>query len=184
MTRITAQPALRSRDEFEACVDRIAALQTELRQLGAAKTAAVEAVLAVHEPTIEAYKEDLAACLQHAEIYAHKHRQELLSGSRKSAITQLAKWGFRKGGVSLHTRPKVNGHPLSDDGLIAYMQDHGLRAYLKASISIDRKKVLDTLNGKMRAASDVCAQLLSLFTLRAAEDRFFVEPRPDLMEES
>lgn len=105
-TRIKA-PSLSSRTEFDHAVDEIARLTVELRKQEARRDARLQTIRDEYEPACVALGQQIKGLTLAAEKFADERRDELFSGKTKSAETNLALFGFRKGNPTLKLLSKA-----------------------------------------------------------------------------
>jgi phage host-nuclease inhibitor protein Gam len=167
MTRIKAQTKapIFTLEDFQECVDTIAAQAREIQTLAAARDQSVHDIQREANTKIKAIQAAQKALLSQAETYATAHRDKLL-GKKKSADTRTAIFGFRSS-----TRLGSNH---SEGKLVALLRAKSLSNYLKLKTTLDKPAIRKALNKGHKA-------LAALFYL-TSEDTFFIEPKADRAE--
>jgi phage host-nuclease inhibitor protein Gam len=168
MTRI--KPATFTlREEFERAIDEIAKLETAKRALAAARDAAVQAVQEEHGPDIQNAADQIEGLTLLCEKYALTHRDELLSGDRKSAETPLAVFGFRLGNVTLKL---LNRKWTWEQVVEALKSAPTLRRYVRVKEEVDKDGI--------KANPDLDDARLAGLGLRLEQtETFFIEPKAE-----
>ncbi|MBN2685085.1 MAG: host-nuclease inhibitor Gam family protein [Pontiellaceae bacterium] len=101
MTKRVKSTGLKTRNEFEAALDDVAAMTVEQRKLEAERDERIQAVQEQFNDDILDIALKVKAKLALAEKYAKAHRNEVLNEKKKSGETPLALFGFRTGNPSL-----------------------------------------------------------------------------------
>lgn len=161
-TRIKA-PAISSRAAFITTIDELARIETEIRQLTAARDGRLQAVRDEHEPAIEALTSQRDSLALSAEKFAQINRDELLPAKAKSAETPLATFGFRLGQPTL----KLLNRSWSWDSVLLALRDNGLARLIRKKEEPDKEGIKQLSETQLAAVGCRIDQT----------ETFFVEPK-------
>lgn len=180
-TRIKA-PVLATRAEFEAHVDQIARLTTELRALEVARDHAVEQILEETAAPISDLQEQIKAKVALCEKYAEANRAELLPGKAKSAETPLARFGFRLGNRTV----ALLNRKITWTEILGVLKARNYRSLIRITEEVNKEAVLAGTDehGTLRAVRDVeghkvptSTALVSLGLKINQVESFYIEPK-------
>lgn len=158
---------LTNRIDFECTVDRCTFIQTELRQIAAARAAREVIAKSYCVEEEAALKAELKAKAVLCEKFAEEHRPELLPNEKrsKSAETPLSRYGFRTGTPALKPLRK-----LSWEKIVENIQKLKLTQFLRSTFEVDKQALLT-------AQTD--APLSEIGVRVSQEETFFIEPKVD-----
>lgn len=154
---------LRTRIEFDLCVDQIAALQLEVDEERATLNAEMAMLQEAAKSTIASKEADITAKLAAAEKYAETERDSLFPGKEKTAKTALAQFGFRLSPPAL--KPLSSAWPAARS--IETIMADGSDQFLSIKTTLD----------KDRLKADLDDAGLARYGLRkVTRDEFWIEP--------
>jgi phage host-nuclease inhibitor protein Gam len=162
-TRIKA-PTLKSRAEFDAVVDRLAAATVDLRKQEAARDQVLQDVRAEYEPAIVRLTAEIDAMALTLEKYADANRDELLPGKAKSGETALATFGFRFGNPTL----KLLSKSWNWDKVVAELKKRALVHFVRTAEEPDKEALRQKLTPE---------QLAGVGCRVTQSETFYVEPK-------
>ena len=167
MPRIKVE-SFATRAEFEAAVDRVAALEINRRRAEAERDAQVQAVLEAHAPALTAQKAEIDGLVARASAYAKEHRAELIAKGKQGSDTGTANYGFRWSTKSLALLSATWSWPAVIESLLTA----GMDRFVRVRKEVDKDAVKDQLPEATLAQHGM--------RVRQTET-FWVEPKPDLL---
>jgi len=172
-SRITGDPPIESREQFEMMVDVVASLTTQLNSKEADLARDVQKVQAQYSDKIKNLKLRIKLAYTQCSAYAAEHREELFPKGKKSAGSSLAIFGFRTGQPQLKT---LSGWTLKK--AVVAIRKARRRRFLRITYAVDKEALL-----KAASAFKDPSGLLSPFGLRRVqEEPFYIEPKTEKAE--
>lgn len=157
-------PAIVNNDQLLVTIDDIARLEVSIRALEAKRDAAIQLVRTEHDERIEQDKARLKNLMTLASAYAGANRLSLF-GNAKSAVSALARFGFRSGNPTL----KPLNKKWSMDSVLEKLKQLG--KYTRQVIEMDKEAI--------HAAKLTDVELAELGLRIDSGEKFFVESKAD-----
>lgn len=159
----TTTAAITSRNQFNALIDEIAALQLEVEEATSTLNTELAKLQEGAKTVITAKQAAITFKLAAAEKYAETERDTLFPGKEKTAATALAKFGFRLTPPAV--KPLSSAWPAARS--IEAIESAGQPQFLTVKTMLNK----DVLKGELDDAG------LAAFGLRlTSKDEFWIEP--------
>nr|AIF26391.1 hypothetical protein [uncultured bacterium fosmid pJB16B1] len=164
----------KTREEFEAAVDRMAKLYVQVQKDEAALKGRHQALDDKYQPEIKAQKDEISELYDNAEVYFKEHASDLCKPGTKQGETKLAFFGVKVGmpTVIKHTREALKAIAAR------WFADVNLKAFVRAAPEVDKDGILAVFRDEKRVEEQNLIRAQG-FTVEQEPQEFWVRPRAE-----
>ena len=164
----------RTREEFEAAIDRIARLHVQLGKDEAALKQRHQDIDDKYGPAIKAMKDEMNDLVGRAEPYFLEHAGDLCKPGTKQGETKLAFFGVK---IGMPTVVKVVRDSMKSIAA-RWFGDDKMRAFVRCATEIDKEGILAAFRDEERAEDQNLIRAAG-FTVEQEPQEFWVRPKAE-----
>lgn len=164
----------KTREEFEAAVDRMAKLYVKVQKDEAALKGRHQELDDKYQPQIKAQKDEISELYDNAEVYFKEHASELCKPGTKQGETKLAFFGVK---VGMPTVVKTIRDSLKSIAA-RWFNDEAMKRFVRVAPEVDKDGILAVFRDEKRVEDQNLIRAAG-FTVEQEPQEFWVRPRAE-----